>query len=327
MSDPLQEQLLGHLLGALEDSEEEQVAARLKSDAGLRRELGRVRGRLEVLESGRYDFLPPPGLAERTCRVVASQAESSAAAQRRPMSPAAAAPSSAGRFRWLDVAVATAVFAAASLLIVPAIQSSRFNAQLVACQGNLRQVGVGMLGYSQLHGGYFPCDSRRDGPEAAGICAPILVRDGFVTDSRWFACPGSPSAGEEGSRSSTFYGSQTTPQDKLDDLLRWMGRSYAYHLGHLRGGVCHGTKNLGRTYFALGSDTPGSDASNGRQSLNHGGFGQNVLLECGAVRFVTSSRPDPQADDIFANRWGLVAPGVDVDDSVIARPIGLFFGH
>lgn len=327
MSDPLQEQLLGHLLGALEESEEEQVAARLKRDAELRRELARVRGRLDVLDSGRYDFLPPPGLAERTCRVVASQAESSAAARRRPMSPMAAGPSSAGRFRWLDVAVAAAVFAAASLLTVPAIQSSRFNARLVACQGNLRQIGVGMLEYSQLHGGYFPCVSRRDGPQAAGICVPILVRDGFVTDGGWFVCPGSPSAGEEGSRMSTFYGSQTTPQDRLDDMLRWMGRSYGFHLGHIRDGIYYGPRNLGRTHFALGSDTPGSDPSNGRQSLNHGGYGQNALLECGAVRFVTSSRPFSRADDIFANRWGLVAPGVDVDDSVIARPIRLLFSH
>ncbi len=322
MSDPLQEQLLGHLLGALEDSEEGQVAARLKSDAGLRRELARVRGRLEVLESGRYDFLPPPGLAERTCRVVASQAGSSAAFQRRPMSPTATAPSSAGRFRWLDVAVAAAVFAAVWLLTVPAIQSSRFNARLVACQGNLRQVGVGMLEYSQLHGGYFPCVSRRDGPGAAGICAPILARDGFVTESRWFVCPGSALADQQGFRAS-FRRLQTAPREKLGDLRRWMDESYAYHLGYIRDGVCHGTKNLGRTHFALGSDTPGSDPSNGRQSRNHGGYGQNVLLECGAVKFVTSSRPFSRADDIFANRWGLVAPGVDIDDSVIARPIGL----
>jgi len=350
MSDPLQEQLLGHLLGALDPAEEEQVAARLRTDPELRREFARVREWLEPLEAGRYDFDPPAGLAERTCRVVALQVESPAADHsdhasgptfgrcparagptkrgcpgRRPMSPVAAPPDAAGRFRWVDVAAAAGFFAAASLLLMPAIQSSRFNAQLIACQDNLRQIGVGMIQYSQHHNGYFPTIPTRGRLAVAGIYAPILVHDGLVTDSRRFVCPGSSLAGRTGLRVPSFDELQTASQDKLDGLIRWMGGSYGYHLGYMRDGVYQGTKNLGRTGFALAADMPGSDPSNGRQSLNHGGRGENVLFEYGGARFVTSPQPFPEADDIFANDWDLVAAGLHPNDAVIApsaaRPI------
>ncbi len=72
MTDPVQEQLLGHLLGALDDSEQEQVAVRLRSEPEFREQLALVRSRLEPLSAARCDFLPPPGLAERTCRFVAT---------------------------------------------------------------------------------------------------------------------------------------------------------------------------------------------------------------------------------------------------------------
>jgi hypothetical protein len=343
MSDPVQEQLLGHLLGALEDSEQQEIATRLKNDAELRRELARVRGRLELLKLGRYDFAPPPGLAERTCRTVAAQAGSAVPVQRRPGSPEAAArfPSvaheyapphgQAARFRWGDVAVAAAIFAAVALLLGPAVQSGRFNARVVACQDNLRHVGVGMTLYSQQHDGYFPCIPVQDKLAAAGINAPMLTRGGFVTDSRRFVCPGSPLADVEGYHVPSFDELQTASREKLDGLIRWMGGSYGHHLGYVRDGVYHGTKNLGRTHFGLVADVPGNDPSNGRQSPNHGGYGQNLLLEYGGVRFVTSPRPDPQVGDFFTNNHGLVAPGLDYNDSVIApsavRPMIILMSH
>ena len=241
------------------------------------------------------------------------------------MSPVAAPPDSAGRFRWVDVAAAAGFFAAASLLLMPAIQSSRFNAQLIACQDNLRQIGVGMIQYSQHHNGYFPCIPTRGRLTAAGICATILVGDGLVTDSRRFVCPASSLADRAGFRVPSLDELQTASQDKLEGLIRGMGGSYGYPLGYVRDGVYQGTKNLGRTAFAIVADVPGSDLSNLRQSLNHGGRGENVLSEYGGVRFVTSSKPFPQADDFYANDWNLVGLGLHLNDAVVApsaaRPI------
>lgn len=318
MSDPVREELLGYLLGALEGPEEKLVAARLEVDGQLRRALMRVRDRLEPLEPGRGGFVPPPGLAERTCRAVASHAESAAPATsgRRPMSPAPAPPSRGARTRWIDVAVAAGVFTAGWLLILPAVQSSRSNAQLLICQDNLRQIGVAMTQYSEHNNGFFPYVPARGRLSAAGIYAPILVRDRYVTDIRRFICPSSPPAGGGQFRIPALDELEAAPQGRLQRLLHWMGGSYGYHLGHIRDGTYHGTKNLRRTYFALVADTPGTGLPN-RRSLNHGGRGQNVLFEYGGVRFVASVTPSPLADNIYINDGGLVAAGLHLNDSVI----------
>ena len=72
MTDSVQEQLLGHLLGALDDSEQESVETQLQRDPRLRRELEEARRFLEPLEQEREAFTPPPGLAEQTCRFIFS---------------------------------------------------------------------------------------------------------------------------------------------------------------------------------------------------------------------------------------------------------------
>ena len=72
MSDLDHQQLLGHLLGALDDEEQEWLDARLERDPRCREELTRWRRRLAPLAALRPDFEPPPGLAERTCRLVAA---------------------------------------------------------------------------------------------------------------------------------------------------------------------------------------------------------------------------------------------------------------
>ena len=72
MTDSVQEQLLGHLLGALDDSEQESVETQLQCDPQLRRELEKARRLLEPLDEAREAFTPPSGLAEHTCRLVFS---------------------------------------------------------------------------------------------------------------------------------------------------------------------------------------------------------------------------------------------------------------
>ena len=47
MTDSVREQLLGYLLGALEDSEQQEVETRLKDDPQWHRELTLIRNRLQ----------------------------------------------------------------------------------------------------------------------------------------------------------------------------------------------------------------------------------------------------------------------------------------
>ena len=81
MSDSAAEQVLGYLLGALEDAEMEQVQSRLESDRAYRREFLALRGalaRIEVAAEGfTEEYEPSPGLAERTCALVFAQGKPS----------------------------------------------------------------------------------------------------------------------------------------------------------------------------------------------------------------------------------------------------------
>jgi hypothetical protein len=72
------------------------------------------------------------------------------------MSPAAVPPSSTAAWGWSDLLVAASVFLAIAGLLFPAIQSSRMNMRLVACQNNLRQLGVTQAQFDETHPGAFP---------------------------------------------------------------------------------------------------------------------------------------------------------------------------
>jgi hypothetical protein len=316
MSDSVREQLLGHLLGALESDEQAEMEARLGSDPECRKELALLRRQLAPLAVLEKDFPPPPGLAERTCRLVAEHRAAPTPAKGR-LRPEVAPPSWISRMSWLDITMATVVAAAACLLIFPAIQSSRFNAQRALCADNLRELGTSLNQYSQLHQGYFPAVPSQGKLAAAGIYAPVLAQNGLLREVNRIVCPNSSLAAKmDNFRVPTYGELELTPPDKMVDYRSTMGGSYGYNLGYVRNGVCQPTKNLYRDNFAIMSDAPNLNTSN-LQSTNHGGRGQNVLFEGGGVQFLTNTKPVGSSDDIFTNDSGQVAAGLNPNDSVL----------
>jgi hypothetical protein len=330
MTDSTPEQLLGHVLGALDDAEQELVDSRLQHDPQLCQQVARLRRQLEPLEAGRREFTPPAGLADRTCALVFSRCKPTAGrARRRRMSAASATPGWIGWLGWRDVAVAVGVLLAASLLIFPAIQSSRFRAQLSACQDNLRELGVAMTGYSETHNKYFPQIPTKGNLAAAGIYAPVLLRDRYLTEARRVVCPGSPLAERSDFHLPSFDELRTATSKEIKRLRVLMGGSYGYSLGHVRAGEYQHTKNLRRPHFALMADAP-SPGLPGYQTIDHGGRGQNVLFEDGRVSFFTCTRCGASGDDFFTNDDGLIAVGNHPDDAVIvssATPPIIYVGN
>jgi len=317
MSDPVQEQLLGHLLGALDDDEQEAVEACLEDDAPMRQGRAALEKRLKRLESFRPEYDPPPGLAERTCELIAAYEKPTAAtSRRRPMSPEVAPPAWISRVRWSDVAIALGVFFAAAMLAIPAIQNSRFRSHISACQDNLRVLGRALTEYSEIHGGYFPLVPSEGKTNNAGIYAPILVHNGLLSDDRRVLCPGSPLARDpDDYRIPKLEQVRLATGRELARMRELMGGSYGYGFGYMDRGVYRGTKNLRRFHFAIMADVPGGLPD--WQSFNHGGQGQNVLLEDGHVQFVPTTHLEANADHFFINDRGLVAPGLHLNDSVI----------
>lgn len=320
----VEQQLLGYLLGALDDGEREAVEEEIQRDSQLRDQLVRLRRRLEPLRQAEVEYDPPAGLANRACELVAAYAgthcQQAAAPLPAPPAVTEAAPPvglwGAGRpWSWPDFAVVTGIVLSAVVLIFPAIETSRFKAQLFTCQDHLRQLGQSLTDYSMRHRGFFPQLPQPGTVAAAGIYAPVLLRDGFLDDKRSVLCPGSTLAADPQFRVPTVDELQTAGGQDLARLRSVMGGSYGYSLGYMEDGQYHPTRNLGRSQFALMADAP-SVSLPGHQSLNHGGRGQNVLFEDGRVLFLTTPKAG-EGDDFFVNDAGVVAPGDHRNDSVI----------
>ena len=287
MTEPTRNQLLGYLLGALEEDEQTLVEQELQGNARLRRELALLSKALAPLDATWHDYPPPPNLAADTCRFVETQLLRPATTSPDPEHEAAAigrmhavtAPCGCGdTCRLQDMAMVAGILLAASLLILPAIHSGRVQSRLLACQDNLRQIGLGLTQYSEQNQGYFP-KPPTDGSTAVALGVPrTLAETQCLSDPKVILCPGSQLAAND----------PFTVPEVADESPRNQPRqgTYGFTLGHQRNGVLYPTRNLRRPNFPVASDAPSPWLPH-HQSENHGRFGQNVLFEDGAVRFLT----------------------------------------
>ena len=249
MSDPTQEELLGYVLGALEDDEEQSIREKLKADPRLRQELAAVRRRLRSLEDTYCELPPPPALALRTCEFVASVAGMpTPAAAGRTMTPLPLLAGASGGFHTADLLAVCGVGVLAVALLVPALASRRFDAQITACQDNLRLVTQALEVYSDNHSGYFPIIPAGGKSSAAGIYAPTLLHSGYLTEDRWLLCPGSRLVQNGHFHVPSVEELEEADAPQLPQLLAEMGGSYGYSLGHVAAGRYQGAQCPSRPF-------------------------------------------------------------------------------
>mgnify|MGYP002624193162 FL=1 len=312
----MRDELLGYLLGALEPSEQQRVEEQLKDDPALRQDLATLERGLALLECESADCAPPAGLAVRTCRFVSSQTVV------RPQTAAGgAARYGVGRWTMQDLVVAAGICIAATLLLFPAIQNSKFNARLAACQSNLRTIGNALLQYSSRHGNFFPNVTLAGQAATAGIFAPRLLDNGYLDCPQHLVCPGADVTADDAFQVPSCRELQEMERDQYSRLAKLLSGSYGYSLGHIQNGQYCTPRNQGRSTFAVLSDRPNHLAA-GFRSDNHGSRGQNVWFEDGHVAFFVDDIVGDETSDTFADRFfcndnGDVAAGTHPNDSVI----------
>ncbi len=308
------EQLLGHLLGALDESEHDAVEARLQQEPLLRERLDALQRQLEPLSRLQRTHNPPPGLAERTCRLVFAYADKAAA--KVPVENCAPAVPSGWPLSISDVAVIATVLVAAVVVLLPVIQHTRFRAQVVACQENLRSLGAALTQYSDRHDQFFPRIPTKGRLAAAGIYAPTLAQGNYLSDAMHVLCPGSPQGAKPDFRIPSLTELLTASNEQLPVMRSTMGGSYAYALGFFSGGTYRDNRNRNRSHFAVLADAP-DPLNPGCIGPNHGGIGHNVLFEDGRVEFLTTAVL-PSGDHLFLNAHQQVCAGADENDCVLA---------
>ncbi len=328
MKQPSQEELLGYVLGALDAQEQRNVQQLIDQDPELEEQLLAIKNSILPLDcldtSG-----PRPGLARRTCEMVAcgqpEQQHADFSATLLPIQNVDVEPkltvaerneiSSLPPSSWSlpNFVVAVGLMAIVAGILFPTISYTRFNSRLMACQDNMRELGTAFMQFSDTNGGYF-VEIPRSGNLAANGCYAAILKDRqLVEDDQLFACAGI------GSDAPPVYipsveTIMAASGDQLCHLKRSLGH-YGYTMGYCdERGYCP-PQNRGRTNVVLLADMPSLNAA-GRVSANHCGWGQNCLFEDGHIGFVCGESIGEDA--IFVNDYNLVAPGCRPDDNVIA---------
>src|SRR5262245_52824100 len=184
---PMDDQLVGYLLHALDEKERRQVESYLHSSPDARRKLETLRTALTPLEADRASPLPPPGLAERTlARVIA--------APRRRLRTAPRISGELGfnpsRWRRSDLLVASIAGLIFLGMAWAWIGKTRRQEPQTACQNNLRRFHHALVQYAnQRSDNSFP-RVESSGPRGfAGVYLPALIDAGTMTLADVPICP------------------------------------------------------------------------------------------------------------------------------------------
>ncbi|MEK6249367.1 MAG: hypothetical protein N2C12_14385 [Planctomycetales bacterium] len=325
-------QLVGYVLGALDDAERRELERQIADDSRMQVELELVRRAVEPLSVAKSLVAPPNGLAQRTCDLIDSQyREPSTGRQLQPATASATIAEdmtvTSRRHRWsmVDLAVAAGIVIAATMLLFPMVSHSRFQSHVSACQNNLATIGQAIQTYGRDHQGRIPEIPQQGSLAVAGVYSTRLIEAGLVENPQTFVCSGSelgcsgtpieiPEFGELAKLAANG-------DSRLDEILSNVGGSYAYNLGYLEDDrYCTVSLNDGsNSHKVLLADAPGKNLG-WKQSNNHGGEGQNALYADGHVRYLTSCRNPLCVDgDIFHNNDGKIAAGMNDLDMVVGQ--------
>jgi hypothetical protein len=319
----MREDLVGHLLGALEPSEAKQVETALVDPhrgPALRHDLERLRLALEPLAGDREQMPAPSGLASRTLRFITEQESAARAASRQPaprprgFSAEDAPLRGRGSRAWVDRVIMAATALAACVLVAPLLLDSIAQARARRAERNLIKTSGALQGYAEAHR-VFPTPPGSGPLSRAGLYAPTLVSEHrLVADDGTLVCPDTAL-----SRSGTFRvptleelkAAVGTPQ--FEEMVRTMGGDYGYTLGHRDpSGSLQPNRNRRRAHHPIMADAP----EQGDRSVNHADGYHHVLFEDGHVKRLA---PDDlhRDDHLFKNHDGKIAAGIDDEDAVI----------
>ena len=210
-----------------------------------------------------------------------------------------------------DMLVGVAALAVLAGLLFPALNYSRNQGRLAACQNNLRQVGMAFMDYSSIHEGGFVAIPGQGNLAASGCYGPILKDAGLLKNDSLLACAGLVDVAPVVIPSVEQVEAAET-ETQRSHYRKTMGGHFGYSMGY-KDGDRYQAPRAGIADVVLLADQPSSRSD--RQSLNHGGDGQNCLFGDGRVMFV--SGPAYGEDLVYENDRGIVGPGTHALDSVI----------
>lgn len=338
----MQDNLIGYLLDAIESDEALLVKQTLDAEAAASDEtppaaprvtdqLAILRSALAPLEADRVPEPPPFGLADRTLAFVRSQAAVTAAMQQavatppqeRPASPTgpALSPEPASVVlptskSLLDRLIMGATAIAATVLLAPLLLETIEESRTRRVERKLGVLSGALHGYADTHREY-PTPPASGPLSRAGLYAPTLVAEHRLrADDGTLLVPGSSL-----SQSGTFRIPSAEELERavgtarLEMLVRQMGGDFGYTLGYRdAAGDLQSIRDSRRGHHPIMADAP---ADHGLHARLHPSGLHHVLFEDGRVQRVFDPTFATDRDHLYRNHDGVLAAGVDADDSAI----------
>lgn len=327
MMTAMDENLVGYLLKALDSETQREVEAYVRTQPEAARKLELLRKALHPLATDAEIIQPPPGLRIRTLARIAEYRCRDF--PRAPVAPPIHSRSPAPSWwRRSDVLVAAALLLVVLPLIPPGLNRWRQQRGIVDCQNNLRTIYAALWNYCDRHGGALPRVEDHPPRHVAGIVFPILRDENLLSSEVSAGCPAMGrypplpiSVGE-------LQRQVDAGQDELfmECAAQLLG-CYAYTLGYrdsqhqLRG--LRFERNAANDHLPIMADRPPFKQTNYRavpaskNSLNHGGAGQNVLFLGGQVNFYKERTAGVNGRDIYLNEDKRPEAGLNRWDSVL----------
>jgi hypothetical protein len=332
----MDENLVGYLLHALDAESHRQVEEYLHDHPEARKRLDLLRQALEPLAEDREDAAPPPGLAVRTLAKVAEY-RCRPVAEPPPAPPLRGVPAPRRWWRRADMLVAAAIVLAVMGLLLQGVARVRATHSRIDCAHNLRNFHQALMTFSHTHQGDFPgvpFQHRYLDPDkefrpiygdprfnVAGIFVAELFENGCLGPDLTIRCPANGAKALPDYRLHDLELLRLRSPEGLEKAINRLAGCYAYSLGFRSNGIHNNLwrdpEELSNELLPIMADRPRVTKEGGRTNTpNHWG-GQNVLFIGGHVRFNCTSRAGIEDDDIYLNREGKVAAGVNRWDSVL----------
>ncbi len=325
---PMDDNLVGYLLDALDAESRRAVDDYLHTHPEARARLDRLRRLLEPLEADDEPPAPPPHLLYATLTRVAEARARTLPLATRPTSGAS------GRRSWWrrsDGLVAAAMVLVSLGFVATWLVKVWQRADRLDCQENLHRYHTSLVAYAdQRDDRAFPRVEEQGPRSFAGVFVPVLADAGLLEQNVSVTCPATGRRAPSADRDQLAHLEQWYVSDhgQYDQAVREMAGGYAYSLGYRDGGglrvLRRGEAEDLQPILADCPPFPGTSSAAPGNSLNHGGTGQNVLFVGGAVRYVTTRSAGPEDDDIYLNQDHRIRAGIHDHDTVLgasdARP-------